>query len=381
MQPMAYPLVGDDQLSDIPLETHVERVLAFDASRHLAIRGRYPGFFANPDRWGTWKYFAVRSGKRLIRRFRPDAIFSTYPIATAHQIAGSLHRSSGLPWVADFRDSMVDGNYPSDPKSRARYLQIEKETVFGCTRAIFTTASALRMYADRYPEIPDDRWTLIPNGYDEEAFAQIERTVPRNRTQPARRLLLHSGILYPSERDPMPFFRALKALKERGIVTSQDLLVRLRATAHDDHYAPILRDLGIQDIVELAEPLPYKDALNEMMQVDGLLLLQASNCNHQVPAKLYEYMRAQRPIIALTDSAGDTAAILRDVGADNLLPLDDQKVLSDRLPEMLDDLDQGMLKVAPINRVRYYSREHGAADLANVLERVALNKPLSLSER
>ena len=96
----------------------------------------------------------------------------------------------------------------------------------------------------------------------------------------------------------MPFFRALSELKRKGVLSCEDLLVRLRATAHDVHFVPVLRELDLEDIVELAEPLPYREALEEMMAVDGLLLFQAKGCNHQVPAKLYEYMRARRPIIA-----------------------------------------------------------------------------------
>ena len=52
-------------------------------------------------------------------------------------------------------------------------------------------------------------------------------------------------------------------------------------------------------------------ALAEQLAADGLLLFQAANCNHQIPAKLYEYLRAGRPILALTDAAGNTAATLR----------------------------------------------------------------------
>ena len=57
---------------------------------------------------------------------------------------------------------------------------------------------------------------------------------------------------------------------------------------------------GIGDVVKLAAPLPYHDALAEMSQVDGLLLLQR---NQQIPAEPHEYLRAQRPILALTHAA------------------------------------------------------------------------------
>ena len=59
-----------------------------------------------------------------------------------------------------------------------------------------------------------------------------------------------------------------------------------------------------------------------MLRADALLVLQASNCNEQIPAKLYEYLRAGRPIVALTDPAGDTAGVVRAAGLDAIARLD-----------------------------------------------------------
>jgi hypothetical protein len=72
----------------------------------------------------------------------------------------------------------------------------------------------------------------------------------------------------------------------------------------------------------------YRDALAEMMNADALLILQASNCNAQVPAKLYEYMRARRPILTLTDPRGDTAQVVREAGIEALAPLDDAPAIA-----------------------------------------------------
>ena len=76
--PRAYEQTGDDLLADIPEGTVVSRAFALDASRHLAIGGRYLGFTARPDRWISWKFAAIQQGLRLIRKFRPQAIWSTY---------------------------------------------------------------------------------------------------------------------------------------------------------------------------------------------------------------------------------------------------------------------------------------------------------------
>lgn len=370
VHPRAYPEVGADLLNEIPETTVVERAFALDAARHLSLAGRFPKFAANPDRWASWLPFALHAGRRLIGDNAPSAILSTYPIATAHLVGERLAAWSGLPWIADFRDSMYDDGYPTDPRQRAIHVRIDRAVAQGCTRALVTTPATRRLYRSRYPALPDRHWQLIPNGYSEHDFAALGPQAGGDAGDSGRRVLLHSGILYPVERDPVPFFKALRALKRMGVLDASRLQVRLRATAHDEIYAPILRDMDLDDLVELAPALPYREALAEMTHVDGLLLLQAAGCNHQVPAKLYEYLRAQRPIIALTDAGGDTAQILREAGADNLLPLDSQARIEAGLPAMLDALDQGRLRVAPRALVDRYSREHGAARLAEILQEI-----------
>src|SRR4051812_8923822 len=104
--PRAYEHVTADQVDDIPASTFVRRAFALDTARHLSIRGAYPRALALPDRWVSWWFGAVPAGLALIRRFKPDVIWSTFPIATAHLVGLTLAHLTRLPWVADFRDAM-----------------------------------------------------------------------------------------------------------------------------------------------------------------------------------------------------------------------------------------------------------------------------------
>jgi glycosyltransferase involved in cell wall biosynthesis len=367
--PRAYEATHSGQLAEID-GMIVRRAFALDTRRHIAIGGRYPGFLAMPDRWSTWMFGAVPAGLAMIRRYRPDVIWSTFPIATAHRIGHALHRLSGVPWIADFRDSMTEEGFPEDTAVRRSYLLIERRAVANSRFAVFTTPGAREMYARRYPAIPADRWQVIENGYDEEDFAGVPGTGAA-RANGGPLVLLHSGILYPSERDPTAFFRALGALRDAGEINPDTLCVRLRATGHDEHYRGQLAALCLSDIVRLEPPIGYHTALAEMAQADGLLLFQASNCNHQIPAKLYEYLRARRPIIALTDPAGDTATVLRRAGITTIAPLDDAGAIAVLLREMLPGLRSGSALAGNDAEVRRYSRRARTAELASLLDRAA----------
>ncbi len=375
VNPIAYPVSGNDQLGDIPDDIVVERAFALDAARHLSIAGRYPFAFANPDRWKSWRLDGVRRGMRMIRKYQPAIIWSTYPIATAHTIGAALHKNSGLPWVADFRDSMTEDDYPADPRRRARYVEIEELAVHQADKVVFTTPGTNRLYAQRYPEVEAARWAVIPNGYDENNFSHAESLMANSGLgHPGQKVLLHAGILYPQERDPTAFFEAIAQLKKSGEISVDTLKVILRATAHDHLFQPRLEQMGIADIVELAPPIAYEEALCEMMRADGLLLFQASNCNHQIPAKVYEYFRAQRPVLALTDEQGDTAQTLRDAGADNIVPLDDTAKIEQGLRDYLQSLDQDNAKLPSLDVAREYSRSAGTRQLANIFNMICANQ-------
>ena len=92
----------------------------------------------------SWWFAAVTRGLAAVRRRRPAAIFSTYPIATAHLIALTLARLTRLPWIADFRDPMIDDDYPEVPAERIVRGWIERQTIARCARAVFTTPGARR---------------------------------------------------------------------------------------------------------------------------------------------------------------------------------------------------------------------------------------------
>ena len=368
--PRAYPISGDDQLRDIPPEVVVHRAFALDTSRHLSFKGRYFGFLAMPDRWVTWLVGAVPAGLRLVQKYRPEVIWSTYPIASAHLIGLFLHRLTGIPWVADLRDPMIDVGHPSNPVTRRAHRWIETQTLKHCSRAVCTTPGAIRTYLANYPDIPESRFSLLENGFDEENFADAESLVATTKHS-ERFVLVHSGVVYPSERDPVPLFDALAALKVRGRIDSARFQLILRATGHDDYISALIKQAGVEDLVTLAPHVSYREALSEMLTAGGLLVLQSGNSNHQIPAKLYEYLRARRPVLALTDAAGDTAAALRNAGIDTIAPLDSKDAIIEAMLRFLDLVATGAAPLALAETIHANSRRARADVLARLLDAVA----------
>ena len=367
--PRAYVKTSDDLMADVPAGTVVRRAFALDTARHLQVAGRYAGWMARPDRWMSWQYDGVRQGLKLIEEFKPDVIWSTYPIATAHVIASKLHRKTGIPWVADFRDPMAQDDYPSDLITRERYRAIEADAAAQAHYCVFTTPSAARIYQQRYPAAAS-RMVVIENGYDEESFASVASPASKAAEQGKRPLImLHSGVVYASERDPTQLFEALGRLQNAGTLSPADLRIRFRASVHDDLLRNLAQAHGAQDFIELCPAIPYREALAEMMSVDVLLVMQASNCNAQIPAKIYEYLRAGKPILALTDPAGDTASVLHGAGLPDIVRLDSAEDIARVLPQLLFDLRAGKGVLPRTEAVHMASRRGRCEALVELLEK------------
>jgi len=366
----AYPRTESEVAETAP-DVPVSRALALDAKRHLSIGKWYPARLARPDRWKSWWLGAVPVGLAMIRRYAPQAIWSTYPIATAHSIASTLHRLTKLPWVADFRDPMAQDGYPRDAMLWASYKAVEEDAVAHAARLVFTTPGAQALYRDRYSSTPAERFSVIENGYDEESFPAAGAAV-RSPLNAGKVTLLHSGIVYPSERDPSRLIDALKLLQSRRILDETNFRIRFRAPAHGE----LLRSLGSKaDVAPLLEILPsvsYQAAIDEMLRADALLLLQAANCNQQIPAKLYEYLRCRRPILPLTDPAGDTAHTLRNAGCERIAKLDDAGGIASLLTDFIRSPHRDAFNLPLEHVVAGHSRRSRTGELAALLDSVTL---------
>jgi glycosyltransferase involved in cell wall biosynthesis len=367
VHPRAYEQTNPSQLTEIPPSVCVRRAFALDTQRHLSFRGRYLRMLALPDRWVTWCLGAIPAGLHLLRKQRCDVILSTFPIASAILIGWLLHRLTGKPWIVDLRDSMTEPDYPRDPLTWKVYRLLEKIAVRDATCLIFTASSALRMYLERYPNLSPSRCFLILNGYDEEDFRYLASS-PAVPSQPIR--LVHMGLLYPIERDPLPFFRALSQLQKEGTLDASRLRIELRATGFDSTYEPMVRAESLENLVHLLPPLPYREALQNCANADGLLLFQAACCDHQIPAKVFEYLRLAKPILALTSHSGDTAALLGQTGGATIVDSSDWQAIYRVLPEFLNAAETRSHPRPEPSVVERYSRRGQAQALAHLLNGV-----------
>jgi glycosyltransferase involved in cell wall biosynthesis len=268
---------------------------------------------------------------------------------------------------------MAQDGYPADPKTWQSYQTIEADAAMRAKACVFTTPGAARLYQARYPSAAH-RMRVIENGYDEESFeahpapnARLSPQVRAPQRGPAPFILLHSGLVYPSERDPTQLFAALSQLQATGQLSPSEFRLRFRASGHEGLLQTLGAHYGVSEFIECLPALPYRDALEEMMAVDALLVMQASNCNAQIPAKLYEYLRAGQPILGLTDPTGDTAWVLKNAGIKTIAKLDCTEDIAQQLPKFLHQCRLNESDLPTPSAVQQASRRKRSESLVRLL--------------
>jgi hypothetical protein len=307
-------------------------------------------------------------------------------MATAHLIGYALHRLTGLPWVADFRDPMTEidpdtkQKFPTDSRLYRVRHWIENLAIRNSQRAVFVTSGALKLYRERYPERASDM-RLVANGFDEQGFVAAEKNHTARTPSRGPLELVHSGTLYPGpDRDANGLLEALAQLRQAGRISPETIRVRLRATGYDDYYRERIAHFGVGDLVTLETAIPYHAALAEMLDADGLLLFQGSTSNPAIPAKLYEYLRARRPIFAMVDERGETAAVLRNAGVGTRVPFGSSQQIAAGLLQFLDEVRNGTAPVASESEISLHSRKHKALEMAQVFQEIIPDPAQELSQ-
>jgi glycosyltransferase involved in cell wall biosynthesis len=218
----------------------------------------------------------------------------------------------------------------------------------------------------------------LTNGFDPEFFPPPAPLVPVNPWL----TVLHAGEIY-SGRNPGPFFDALKALELARPASQSPVRVRLLGRFTEDCFdpRPAFQQRGLQHLVEVGGQVPYAEALRAMTQADILLLLDTPGRKVSIPAKLFEYLGAARPILALAEPDSDTAWALRASGNPHRIasPLDVAGIQR-ALVELRDGLQQGTLTLPSRERLTTFTRANLAQQLAGHLDRIVAKKyPASAS--
>ena len=268
-----------------------------------------------PDAQITWLPAALWRGLRHLRRAPADILFSTFPPASSHLLALMLRRCLGIPWVADFRDAWtfdpLDPSLMEGPFRGRTEKHLEAAVVRGADLVVTSTEISAGYFREAYPERADDI-VVVTNGFDPMDFPPVS---PRESSGPLR--IVHTGsfALSHPERSPRTIFSALEHLLQTDPAWADRLQLDLYGPLNEPEKR-MAKPLCESGIVRLRGPCQRDRALRAQQEADLLLLVDhpRSGPASNVPTKLYEYLGAGSPILAICDT-GMVTRLIEETGA------------------------------------------------------------------
>lgn len=226
-------------------------------------------------------------------------------------IGGIVARLTGTPWVAEFRDPLV-ANPDVERDSVAASIRRRLE------RYIVAHADAVVWYDGI--QIPDDYFEveytdvdtaavrkLPPIGFDSEAFetADPETFDPFTIT--------YAGSFYEGWIEPYAFLRGLGAYVDATEVGPAEIQARFYGDWNNDYQAAAAEH-GVVDYVQTHDFVPHERIVRVLKGSDLLLYVGGDDPRnkHNLPSKLYDYIGAGVPILAVVDPEFRVADLIRE---------------------------------------------------------------------
>lgn len=310
----------DDLPSELPVELPADRVIrtfSFDVNAlpklilgrgHVARRGfefsdrgglltalgrAYRQLVNFPDGQIGWYPMAVRAGARAIEADRPDVILAVATPWTSHLIAKSLSRRYGIPWVARYHDLWTDarGRERVWPLSRVeRWLENRTTPT---ADAVATMSDTWRdELAARFRSVPA---YTVPFGWEPTDYP------PSSPPAGLPLTILYSGRLYPRQ-DPAKFLEGVRLALASGVAPS-DIRVRLIGRYLESARRALARSGLPSEVVTIDDPLPHAEAVALQQRASALLLFMGEDDDvGLLPAKMYGYLGARRPVLVIGGS-------------------------------------------------------------------------------
>jgi glycosyltransferase involved in cell wall biosynthesis len=272
------------------------------APAHSRVLDLVKYFLSYPDRRKGWIPFALAAVEELRRQKRQiDAIVTTFPPIPVHLVGARAKIMLGCPWIADFRDLWSQNL--AEP-SWSLQSGLEKRTLRQADALVTVSAPWSSRLQQRYP---NKKVYTIPNGFDPDDFPSPSPALTREFS------ITYTGELYYGQRDPTVLFEVLRDLMQEEAIPASDLRIRFYGAVEPWLPAQVEK-YGLNQVVELHGPVPWKDVMEHQRESQILLILPWNDPGHH-SAKLFEYFAAARPVLAVGGSRGVLTQALEETHA------------------------------------------------------------------
>jgi hypothetical protein len=379
----SYPILDKSSESEIPKDLEILKQAIFEPNSLLSIFGSKskkesagflnpnPTFFGSiiqyiranyfiPDARKFWIQPSVNFLSNYLEKNHIDAIITTGPPHSMHIIGLELKKKLGIKWISDFRDPWTEIDYfqqlPLTKKAIKKHQDLEQEVLINSDMVVVVGETMKDKFL-KYTK----RIEVLTNGFD-----TIETSLTQELDE--KFSITHVGLMN-SDRNPTILWEVLNEISNTNLNFKNDLRIKLIGKLDD----AVIQDLKVFDhnTIETIPYLDHKD-ISKYQASSQILLLsinEVPSAKGIITGKIFEYLQAKRPILAIGPEDGDAAMILKNTNAGTIVGFKNKTALKATILKLYKDFKEEKLVVKSIN-IEQYHRKNITSQLAEVIKKV-----------
>lgn len=311
-----------------------------------------------PDARMFWIKPSAKKIIKYLKNNHVDFIITTGPPHSVHLIGKKVKEKTHVKWLADFRDPWVEIDYfhhlPLSNSSKKKHQLLETEVLKKADIVTVVSKTMQENFAKIQPNCH-----VITNGYD-------DVNVPKSPEMDKPFTMTHIGMLN-SDRNPLLFWEVIAELVEENEDFEQNVQINLVGTIADEVRNSI-RSFELERFVNYTQYLPNHAIAPFQLKSQVLLLIvnNVPSAKNIITGKVYEYLRAQRPILAIAPTDGDLAEIIDNTKSGIVVDFEDKEGLRESILMYFNHYKKNQLEIQSVG-VEQYHRKNLTKQLSELL--------------
>lgn len=378
-----YPILDESLQNDVPENVEVLKLPIWEPNNVLSFFGKKktesagflnpnPSFLGKmlqnvranyfiPDARMFWIKPSVNYLKKYLSENKIDVVITTGPPHSLHLIGLKLKQHLNIKWIADFRDPWTEIDYfhqlPLSEKAIKKHHYLEQEVLKNADAVLVVGKTMKENYVDFNPNT-----FTITNGFDGEIADSKE-------VLDAKFTLTHIGLMN-ADRNAKMLWEVLAEICEERESFKQDFQLKLIGKLDPS----VLNDISkykLENNVEIINYLSHKEVIQFQKKAQVLLLVvnDVPSAKGIITGKIFEYLMAKRPILAIAPTRGDLAEILNSTNAGVTIDFEDREQLKTNIVNLYSQFKKGELEVDSKN-IEQFHRKQLTKKVAEIINRI-----------
>ena len=313
-----------------------------------------------PDSRKGWNSYACKKASDLIWEEEIEIIVTSGPPHSTHLIGRKLKKNTGVKWIADFRDPWTDIYYYKDLYHTALVAKfdrwLEKNVLSEADKIITVSEEVGKLLLKKIPHSPA-KIAVIPNGYDDSDFVQAEPVLNEMFT------ITYTGTISATYRIEQ-FVEAVCQLPGK---VKEGIRIRFVGNVPNE-IIDLFNSKNLSTLVEVMGYIPHEQAVCQMKGASMLLMAIPDTPDNKgiVTGKLFEYLAACKPVLAIGPKDGEVEIILEKCKAGKLFSYQDTEGMKNYILEIYRQYSAGTSNFQP-SGIEKYTRKNLTKELSGYL--------------